>query len=108
MVRASLAVRRERHFQRSDGKFHGATPLVLVPANLLPLKAFWIGIVYELGENDRLLILPTARAAVRRACAHVGRSFRTAGSCVTTVSAERLLADCQTVLDNSPYRGPHY
>ena len=45
----------------SDGKFHGATLLVLVPANLLPLKAFWIGIVYELGENDRLLIEFRAR-----------------------------------------------
>ncbi len=54
-----------------------------------------------------LLILPTARDAVRRACAHVGRRFRIAGSCVTTISAERLLADCQTVLDSAPYREPH-
>jgi hypothetical protein len=84
-----------------DGQFQVGAPIVLIPARLLPLKPVWMGIVDELGQNDILLILPTSRDFVRRAFEHVGRSFHTAGYCVTTMSAERLLSYCQTVLNDA-------
>lgn len=89
------------HMRTRAGTFHGGTPVVLVPAHLLPLKPVWMEIGQELGEHDVLLILPTARDAVRRACEQVGRTFSTAGYCVTTISVERVLAYCQTVLDGA-------
>ena len=84
-----------------DGQFHGGSPIVLVPASLLPLKPVWMEIVHELGEHDLLLVLPTAREAGRRAFEQVGHTFNTAGYCVTTISVERVLAYCQTVLDGA-------
>lgn len=84
-----------------EGQFHGGTPIVLLPARLLPLKPMWMDIVDELGEHDILLILPTSREFVRRAFERIGRSFHTAGYCVTTITAERLVAYCQTVLDDA-------
>ena len=78
-----------------------AAPIVLVPANLLPFKAVWLDIVEDFGAGDVLLIVPTARAGVRRAVEQVGRSFLSAGYSVTTIAAERFRAYCQTVPDGS-------
>ena len=75
---------------------------MLVPASLLSLKPVWMDIVRALGEKDLLLILPSAPdATLRRAFEQVGHSFRRAGYCVTTISAERLRGYDQTVLNGS-------
>ncbi len=73
--------------------------IALMPASLLPFKAVWEDIMRDLGEGEVLLIVPTARAVVRQACEQLGRSFLTAGYSVTTISAERFRAYCQTYPD---------
>ena len=78
-----------------------AAPIVLVPASLLPFKAVWLDIMEDFGAGDVLLIVPTARASVRRAYEQVGRSFLSAGYSVTTLAAERFHAYCQTFPDSS-------
>ena len=56
-------------------------------------------IVQDFGAGDVLLIMPTARAGVRRAFEQVGRSFLSAGYSVTTIAAQRFRAYCQTFPD---------
>ncbi len=70
--------------------------IVLVPASLLPFKAVWQELMHDLGAYAVLIILPTAPASVRTAFERVGRSFVKAGYDVTTMSAERFRAYCQT------------